>query len=270
MRFLLILAAMVAASPALAQDRQGAIAIGERTVALYHWTPAGEPTGTILFGHGHGAHPARYAALLDGWRDAGWAVVAAMPVDSIEHPARADYDLQGGFRARVETMQALRAMLATEYPDRPMLLAGHSFGSFMALLGAGARTRFGPPLEGPPVAGVIAFSTAGAMEQVIDPQAYAGLDVPLLLITGTADADPAYAPRWTDHRLAFDTSRAGDKLLLVVEAGGHDLARMDQPVAPSLAAFTRLFLAAHGAGDAAAGALLDRLGSSARIAVERR
>lgn len=270
MRILLVFLAFLGAVPAAAQDRQSEMMIGGRAVALYHWTPEGAPKGVILFGHGHGAHPARYGRLLDEWRKEGWEVVAAMHVDSMEHPDRASYDLQSGFVARVETMQALRAQLAEAHPERPMVLAGHSFGSFMSLLGAGARTRFGPPLEGPPVAGVIAFSTAGAMRQVIPEDAYAGLDVPLLLVTGTADADPAYAPAWTEHRLAFDGARPGDKTLLVVEGGGHDLARMDQPVAPSLASFTRLFLAAHGAGDEEARGLLDTLGSSARLRVERR
>ncbi|WP_265587616.1 alpha/beta hydrolase [Sphingomicrobium arenosum] len=269
MRFLPLLAALFLAVPAAAQDREETVMAGERYARLYHWDPAGEPVGTILFGHGHGSHPARYDALLSGWRDAGWHVVAALHVDSLAHPARADYDLQSAFMARMETMQALRQRIALQSPDAPMVLAGHSFGSFMALLGAGAQTRFGPPLEGPPVAGVIAFSTAGLMPQVIAEDAYAGLDVPLLLITGTADADPAYAPRWTDHRLAFDTASPGDKMLVVAD-GGHDLAAMDQPVAPTLATFTRLFLAAHGRGDEGAAALLEELGSSARIAIERR
>nr|WP_276591684.1 alpha/beta hydrolase [Sphingomicrobium nitratireducens] len=273
MRLLILaFASLFVSQPALAApDRTDTVAVEDRALDLLVWDAQGEtPAGIILFGHGHGADPARYEALLEHWAGQGYTVYAPVNVDSRVHPQRDAFTMQTGFIARVTDLQAARAMIAERHPGVPVVLAGHSFGSFLSLLGGGGKTKAMPALDGPPVAGVLAFSTAGRLPPLLDADAYAGLDGPLLLVTGTQDVVPGFVADWRDHRMAFDGSPAGDKTLLVVEGGAHDLVRMTGEAAPTVKTWADLFLAATLKKDVQAASLYGILGSGARVKVERR
>ncbi|MCM8558254.1 serine aminopeptidase domain-containing protein [Sphingomicrobium sediminis] len=252
-------------------DRIAELDVEGRAVEILVWEPGDEAEAVILFGHGHGADPASYELLASYWADAGYLVYAPMAVDSHVHPDRADYDMQSGFIARVQDLQATRGMIDETHADLPVILAGHSFGSFMSLLGGGATTMYVPPLEGPPVAGIIAFSTAGKLPQLMGVGAYADLDEPLLLITGTEDLVPGFVPEWTDHRVSFDSAPAGDKMLVIVNEGTHDLVRFDdESLAETLLPMTRDFIAAHALGSTEASEALAKQQSDDMVTIERR
>lgn len=273
LRFLLsaVASLVIAAAPATAEpSRNETLAVADRPVEVSVWDSASTPRGIVLFGHGYNSNPARYDALLTGWSQAGYQVYAPLAVDSRQHPDNAAYNPQTATLARIETLQMMRGYIAEAHPDTPVILAGHSFGSLMSLLGGGAGFIAGQ-LDGPPVAGVLAFSSAGALPQLLGANPYASLDVPMLMITGTNDTVPQFAPDWRAHRLPFDTSPAGDKYLAIVEEGDHSLVRMADPRdAATMPLLSRLFLDAYAGGDEMARAVLGKLDNSDRMRFERR
>lgn len=272
LRFLFAAAAslVLAAAPATAEpSRSETLSVGDRPVEVSVWESA-NPRGIVLFGHGFNSNPSRYDALLTGWAEAGYQVYAPLAVDSLQHPDNAAYNPQTATQARIETLQMMRGFIAQAHPDTPVILAGHSFGSLMSLLGGGASFVAGT-LDGPPVAGVLAFSSAGALPQLLGADPYASLDVPMLMITGTQDLVPQFVPDWRAHRLPFDTSPAGDKYLAIVEDGDHSIVRMANPRdAATLPLLSRLFLDAYAGGDESARAVLSTLDNSDRMRFEQR
>lgn len=261
---------LLAGAPAVAEPSANeTVLAGERAVDVSIWA-ADNPRGIILFGHGFNSNPERYDALLSGWAEAGYQVYAPLAVDSLKHPDNAAYNPQTATQARIETLQTMRGHIAAKHPDLPIILAGHSFGSLMSLLGGGA-SFVGGTLDGPPVAGVLAFSSAGALPQLLGSDPYASLDVPMLMITGTDDTVPQFVPDWRAHRLPFDTSPAGDKYLATVEDGGHSLVRLADPRdAKTMPLLTRLFLDAYAGGDERAREILATLDNSDRMRFEQR
>lgn len=185
----------------------------------------GNSTGpVVIFNHGLGGEPEAYRGLLETWAMLGLTVVAPIEPDSHASPGYESVDLPTGFGLRTEDLMIVRGYVASRYPRTPVFLAGHSYGSLFAMMGGGAVTAAGP-LGGPPVAGVVAFSTPGKIEGVVQPTTFASLKVPLLLITGTADTVPGFVPNAADHRFAFDTAAPGDKMLVTFKDGAHDLVR---------------------------------------------
>lgn len=268
---LVLAAALSLAAPAAAEPSHvGPIPVGDRQVEVSVWEPEGDWRGVILFGHGFNGNPDAYDRLLTGWAEAGYLVYAPLFVDSLKHPDHAAYTPQTATQARIETLMTLRGMFVAHHEDLPVILAGHSFGSMMSLLGGGATSLAGT-LDGLPVAGVIAFSSAGALPQFLGTDPYAGLDVPMLMITGTADTVPGFVTDWHDHRLPFDTSVAGDKYLAILDGADHNVAALAEPRdAASLSLLTRLFLDAYAGGDAGARATLAKLDNSDRMRFEKR
>lgn len=224
MRLLLIACALLVgvmplsakAPPALQSELAGPV---DRKIALTTWA-ADKAKGVIIFGHGQGSDPAAYASLITRWRDAGYTVVAPLAVDSRKHADTAKFDQMTGFMARIEDLQLVRGDVAKRYPGKPVFLVGHSYGSLFSLYGAGASSPAGP-LSGPPVAATIALSSPGAIPGLVTAATFAGVKGPLLVITGDADVVPGLVPDWKAHRLAFDNSPAGGKLLVVFNGGDH-------------------------------------------------
>lgn len=244
-------------------------ASNDRKVAVTVWRAA-RPKGVILFGHRHGGEPTSYQALIDRFVARGYSVVAPLSVDSRAYADRAKFDMPAGFSARVEDLMITRGYIQQAFAGQRVALAGHSYGSLLALIGAGAVTPAGA-LEGPPVAAVLAFSSPGAIPQLISAKTYAGVSAPVMMVTGDKDIVPSFVPDARAHRLPFETSPAGDKYLVTVGNGTHDLA-----VAPEGAAFgdiTRLslaFLDTYVARDPAARKQLARAASTPLYSVEKR
>ncbi len=226
MRFVLIACALLATASPLAAKGLPAVqsqvaATADRKIAVTTW-PAYRPRGIIIFGHGLSSDPASYGSLVTRWQDAGYTVVAPLAVDSNKHADRAKFTQMTGFMARLEDLQAVRADVASRYPGKPVILAGHSYGSLFSLYGAGASSPTGPA-SGPPVAGTIALSSPGAIPGLITDATFAGVTGPLLVVTGDADVLPGLVPDWKAHRLPFDKSAAGGKTLVVFKGGNHNL-----------------------------------------------
>ncbi|MFN4297023.1 MAG: alpha/beta hydrolase [Brevundimonas sp.] len=276
---LVILTAPVA--PAMAQQPAQAAAPAEitpdvmqipapdgRSISISVWTATDE-RGVVVFSHGFNGAPAAYQRLLAAWAGHGFTVIAPLHVDSLQHPDHGDYDNVAAFSTRLMDLAVARAMAGQAHPEKPLIVAGHSFGSLMSAIQAGAVTAAGP-MGDPAVQGVIAFSSAGSLPGVVTPDTYATLTAPFLMITGDRDVVPGYVTDWRDHRAPFDLSPAGDKILMVFEGAEHDLvAAADDAAFAVILRATQAFLDAHALNDAEAQAQLDALAASG-VTVERR
>lgn len=269
-----ILSIVTFGAPARAQDRSYEIEVQGQSETIQVWDAKGEPKGLILFGHGWGGRPASYERLFEGWAERGFAVEAPLNLDSGAHPRNASLPRDGMTSAvaivgqRMLTMLSLREAAAAR--GLPVVLAGHSFGGYVAM-SHGEGRWFQGELPGPAPAAVLALSSPGVVPPLVTDETYVGLAVPFMMVTGTQDATGSSMPTWEVHRFAFDRSRAGEKYLLVVEDGGHNLAALDdESLAAPLLAWTSDFLKAYATGDATARAALARNPESPRIRVERR
>jgi alpha-beta hydrolase superfamily lysophospholipase len=106
--------------------------------ALYvrRWQPATAPRGVIQIVHGLAEHSGRYARLAAALTGARYAVYAS---DHRGHGRTAQSPEERGFFAAsdgwakcVGDLWSVNRRIAVEHPDRPVVLLGHSMGSFLA------------------------------------------------------------------------------------------------------------------------------------------
>ncbi|MEZ4336344.1 MAG: alpha/beta hydrolase [Sandaracinaceae bacterium] len=99
--------------------------------------PEGTPRGLVQISHGMAEHQARYGRVADALAAQGWAVVthdhrghgASAPIErDLGHFADED-----GWRKVRADLQQVRAAGRERAPDGPVVLLGHSMGSFIAL-----------------------------------------------------------------------------------------------------------------------------------------
>lgn len=118
---------------------EGTLAAGDgHTIATYRWRPDGARRGIFQIAHGMAEHAARYDETARALASAGWAVYAH---DHRGHgkSARDDSDLghfadRDGWAKVRSDVRAVRAWArAQEKPDLPLVLFGHSMGSFISL-----------------------------------------------------------------------------------------------------------------------------------------
>lgn len=240
-----------------------------RTIDISLWT-APEERGVIVFSSGFNSAPAAYHRILSEWVSHGYTVVSPLHVDSLQHPQHADYDNTQAFSTRIMDVAVARGVARSIAPGKPIIVAGHSFGSLISAIEGGAVTATGAHGD-PEVKGVIAISSPGIIQDLVTPTTYQGLDKPLLVITGDKDLVPGFATDWHDHRAAFDGSPAGDKTLLIFQDGDHQLiGRADDADFALIVEATEDFLDAYATGDAAAKARLAALAAPEDVTIERR
>ncbi len=214
------------------------------------------PKGVVIFSHGAGGWPAPYQALFDHWVAAGFMVVAPLHVDSQKHPRRAEYNLQSAFPARLADLAAASAWAAQAAPGLPMASAGHSYGSLMSMIRAGAFQGM-IPAQDPNTKAALCFSSPGAIKGLVGPTSYQGLTKPMMMITGDQDVVPGLVPDWHEHLYPFDTSPAGQKYLWQGKGVNHGLAyHPELPAFAEAAALSVAFLKAKVLDDKAAEAVL--------------
>lgn len=240
-----------------------------RTIDVSVWEAADE-RAVVVFSHGYNGSPAAYRRILAEWVDAGFTVVAPLHVDSLRHPRHAEFDGPAAFTTRIVDLAVVRGFVRAAHAGKPMVAAGHSFGSLMSMISGGAVTVAGPQGD-PAVKAVVALSSAGDLQGVVLPDSYAGLTVPTLMITGDEDLVPRYVTDWRAHRSGFDRSPAGDKMLLVFEGGDHSLIRnADEADFDLIARMSVAFIQAHALGDPEARRTLETLTAPDGVTIERR
>ncbi|KJL48783.1 Alpha/beta hydrolase family protein [Microbacterium hydrocarbonoxydans] len=100
---------------------------------------AGEARGVVQLLHGVGEHAGRYGALIASLTRAGFIVYAddhrghgRTGIRQHNHPAKLGRLGKGGIRAAKEAIWQLTGIIREEHPDLPLVLLGHSWGSFLA------------------------------------------------------------------------------------------------------------------------------------------
>jgi alpha-beta hydrolase superfamily lysophospholipase len=103
------------------------------TIATYRWDDVESPRGIVQLTHGMGEHALRYADLARALNGHGFVVHAQ---DHRGHGATAaspeDYGKLGttGWGALIDDIELVRRDAVDEHPGLPLILLGHSMGSF--------------------------------------------------------------------------------------------------------------------------------------------
>lgn len=112
------------------------------------WRPAAAPpVGSVVIVHGLGEHAQRYRTLAEDLARAGWAIFAADLPGHGHSPGR-----RGHIASYDRTLQEIGAMLrsaAEQFPDRPVVLLGHSMGGNLAANYVLRRRELAPQVVAP-------------------------------------------------------------------------------------------------------------------------
>jgi len=107
--------------------------VGEVTVAAYRWDPPTAPVAAVQISHGMGEHALRYADLAAALNAEGYVVYAQ---DHRGHgntagsPEALGQLGETGWAELVRDIDRLRERVRSEHPDIPLVMIGHSMGSF--------------------------------------------------------------------------------------------------------------------------------------------
>ena len=102
-------------------------------IHAYRWSPAGAASAIVQLAHGMGEHAGRYRRLAEALTDAGYVVYAN---DHRGHGRTAGSpDRHGdlgpdGWQGLVDDIGRLTAIARGEHPGLPLVVLGHSMGSF--------------------------------------------------------------------------------------------------------------------------------------------
>lgn len=105
------------------------------TLHAYRWVPDGEPTAIVQIAHGMAEHAGRYGRFARALTDAGYAVYAE---DHRGHGRTGEAATLGhfadddGWSKVLEDLAAVTRHALGEHPGLPVVLFGHSMGSFLA------------------------------------------------------------------------------------------------------------------------------------------
>lgn len=122
----------------------------------YRWLPAVPPRAVVQLAHGMAEHAARYERFAEALTGAGYAVYAndhrghGRTASTTDHGYFADVD---GFATVVDDLRAVTDVAQAEHPGVPVVLFGHSMGSFLSRAYAAEH--------GTRLAGLILSGTAG-------------------------------------------------------------------------------------------------------------
>ena len=154
-------------------------------ITAFRALPASRPKAIVQIAHGMAEHAARYRRLTDALTSAGYAVYAN---DHRGHGASASvHGLgefgPGGFQALVDDMAAVSRLAQAQAPNAPLVVLGHSMGSFAAQLYLlEHHTR---------LAGLVLSGTA-AVDALVEAMAAGGQ------AAGPGSMNAAFAPARTD------------------------------------------------------------------------
>ncbi len=235
--------------PALAQHSSLRLPASDgREVEVRVW-PAEDPAAVIVFSAGGGGEPAAYERLMRALAQEGFTVVAPVHRDPL---ARGDLSGAGGpqsFIMRVEDLAIARGYAEAMQPGLPLVVMGHSFGSLMSSLAAGASTPAGAQ-GAPNVKALIAFSSPGLVPGLVSPDTYRSLGAPVLVVTGDRDIVQGFAADWRDHRAMYDQSEVPGSAFAAFKGADHNLVvNGDETTFAELTKLTTTFIRANALGD---------------------
>ena len=204
----------------------------------------GTPRGIVQLLHGVGEHAGRYGALIAALTGAGFTVYAddhrghgRTGIRQHEGPAKLGRLGKGGLRAAEDAVWQLTGIIRDENPDLPLVLLGHSWGSFLAqmlvndhpeawdaVILSGSALRMPGSLNAAPLNARWAGPDATGFEWLSrDPAVWESFendplttDVPLLKLFGPVEAAKLYG------RPAKDLAEKGHDIPLLLLVGRDD------------------------------------------------
>jgi alpha-beta hydrolase superfamily lysophospholipase len=121
----------------VAESSHSIAASDDKPIQVYKWTGRAPSRGIVQIAHGMGEHPLRYRAVAQALAEAGYVVYANDHRGHGELAAKAntlgDFGPQG-FPALVDDMTKVTRMARDADKGKPLVLLGHSMGSFAAQL----------------------------------------------------------------------------------------------------------------------------------------
>jgi alpha-beta hydrolase superfamily lysophospholipase len=100
------------------------------------WSPAAAPRAVVLIVHGMAEHAGRYARLAAALNGEGYEVVApdlrghGKSIADPDHPGF--FAAEDGWNKAIGDIKAITSLIRRQSPGKPVILLGHSMGSFMA------------------------------------------------------------------------------------------------------------------------------------------
>lgn len=194
----------------------------------------------VVFSHGAFCYPQLYAAITDHWVSHGYVVILPDHPDSpnIQPPLRLD-QMGGLTDTRIAELNfifgnldevAAAAGIAGQLDTDRLAVAGHSFGSVIAMAKAGLwlRTPDGGRRQylDPRIRGAVIMSGVGQMDEMMAADAFSGLTMPLIATGGTLDLGNTGGPTvhpWEWRMSPYTLAPPGDKYSVVLEEGDHYL-----------------------------------------------
>jgi alpha-beta hydrolase superfamily lysophospholipase len=105
-------------------------------IYVRRWAPDGASKAAVQIAHGLAEHGGRYARLADALTSAGYVVYAGDHRGHGRTAAQADdlgfFAARDGWATVLGDLWQVTRRIAGDHPDRPIVLIGHSMGSFMA------------------------------------------------------------------------------------------------------------------------------------------
>ena len=139
---------------------------GSEGAVVYHrWDAIGEARGVVILVHGYAEHGARYAHVAARLNAQGFGVYAE---DHLGH-GRSDGEraLITDFEHIVDDLRSLADIGRGEYPDLPLIMAGHSMGG---LLTARFAERYPDELAGAAFMGAVLGDWPWARTVLAEPE----------------------------------------------------------------------------------------------------
>ncbi|WP_306216219.1 alpha/beta hydrolase family protein [Actinoplanes sp. RD1] len=228
---------------------------GQSVPVLARYPDAAAPAPVIVFCHGLGGAETGYSGLGRLLAERGHAVLHPRFADAgVAQPRPMLFD-PAHWMSRVRRVHAVIDALAEDDKLRSdrVVVAGHSFGAHTAQAVAGADIGLAGTAH-PAVAAAVLCSPQGSGDRGLTPRSWAGVRVPLLVVTATGDLGPhGEGLEW--RREPYDRSPSPWKHLAVLRGGDHFLGGFHGPGPTPAGALIAAFADRVG-GDAEAGAWL--------------
>ena len=214
-------------------------------VKIYSPQSGAGPFPVIIFSHGLGGTREGYEYLGQCWASHGYVSVHLQHAgsdDAVWKDAGSGKRMSAMQRAAAQPRNAIdRAQDVTFALDQLTQLkandatwrgkldlarvgvAGHSFGAYTTLAAAGAvySGRATATLADPRVKAAIPMSAPVPANKNRLDDAYAGVKIPCLHMTGTEDNSPIGDTKAEERRLPFDHCRNSDQFLITFTGGDH-------------------------------------------------
>lgn len=104
------------------------------TIYAYKYLPETTPKAVIQIAHGMAEYSQRYEGFAKALTENGYAVFINDMIGhgkSVNNQGELGHFPKGGFEAAIEDLHRITKQIKSEYPNIPVILMGHSMGSFL-------------------------------------------------------------------------------------------------------------------------------------------